>query len=61
MEDRVAPHPTAGEKAVVPSTGDLLGWHRQAVLRGTQELVSSRMRETLWAMALAMPEEHSSL
>lgn len=35
-----------------------------AVLRGTQELVSSRIQETpgdLWAMVPAMLEEHSSL
>lgn len=50
---------------MVPSTGNLLGWHRQTVvLRGTQELVSSRLLETpglLWAMVPSMLEEHSSL
>lgn len=56
QEWKTDPHPTSGEKAMVPSTGNLLGWHRQtAVLRGTQELVSSCLLETpglRWVMLL---------
>lgn len=46
QEWKTDPHPTL-EKAMVPSTGNLLGWHRQTVvLRGTQKLVVSFARNS---------------